>query len=210
MGTLLSPLPGPCGEILSNLLLQRDLFLQQHVPDIIWPSAAPGLVVARRGGAALGRATQLWTVKLACLFLLMLHGWWHHCCSLPSPAFLVGGQLIWQGLQRRAEVLPSRVNEGLHLKWKWEMGGGGVWLFWATAGCSWQDGLGHLLGYSLSVPVVGDFVRWIQPTLLWSVTTAPSLEWASLAWEGAGLPCSLVQRGHMCKQGNWALAGQEQ
>lgn len=53
MGTLLSLPLGSHGEILSDLLLQRDLFLQ-HILKIIWPRAAPSLVLVRRGSAALG------------------------------------------------------------------------------------------------------------------------------------------------------------
>lgn len=53
MGTLLSLPLGSCGELLSDLHLQRNLFLQ-HVLEIAWPRAAPSLVLARRGSAALG------------------------------------------------------------------------------------------------------------------------------------------------------------
>lgn len=53
MGTLLSLPLGFHGEILSDLLFQHKLFFQ-HVLQIIWPRAAPSLVLVRRGGAALG------------------------------------------------------------------------------------------------------------------------------------------------------------
>lgn len=96
---LLSLPLGSHREIVSNLLLQHNHFLK-HVLHIIWPRAAAILVPVRRGTAALGWHTQLWTVELAHLFLLILQSWWHQYCPPPRPAFLMGGQPIWQGWQR--------------------------------------------------------------------------------------------------------------
>lgn len=52
----------------------------------------------------------------------------------PEPSLPCGRAAYLAQHARRAEVLLERVNKGLDLKWKWELGDG-VWLFWGRTGC---------------------------------------------------------------------------
>lgn len=126
-----------------------------------------------------------------------------------TKASLPCGRAI--NLAGHAEVLANRVNKGFKIKCQWEVGGDGVWLVSARTGCFWQDILRYLVQSSFKCPwwwgMLGS--EFSQSSLL-PVAATHSLKGASWAWEKAELPSSLVQRGHVGKHGNWALAGQEQ
>lgn len=200
MGTLLSLPLGSHGEIVSNLLLQHNHFLQ-HVLHIF---CCPKSRASEERQCCPGLTHPALNREAGTSFC------WH--CTADdiilssTKASLPCGRAT--NLAGHAEMFANRVNKGSNIKCQREVGGAGVWLVSARTGCFWQDVLRNLVQSSFKCPwwwgMLGS--EFSQSSLL-PVAATHSLKGTSWAWEKAELPSSLVQRGRVGKRGNWAFAG---